>query len=307
MATHLVGLLAGSEETFSRRFLEGVNEKGLAQGVEAEMVSLGGTIDLEPPRHAIIFDRLSHRIPYYQTFLKSIALKGTVVVNDPFWSDADEPFFGYVFAHHLGIRVPRTIALPNKAYPAGIEARDLRNLRYPLDWEQLAGHVGLPALLRPNERSGDATVVATVDELVEAYDASGEQTMLLQQMVPADVRVRCVCIERRHVLPLPDDPLPERLVEPVTAATISICEALGYDIDLVELAIRDDTIWVTEFSNPVPDFAALPGRGTLDWAVDHISDLAVRYALRTGNPPPWLGEHRWWRFLRKRTAQPAPS
>jgi glutathione synthase/RimK-type ligase-like ATP-grasp enzyme len=38
---------------------------------------------------------------------------GTVVVNDPFWWEADEKFFECTLARELGVSVPKTVVLPN--------------------------------------------------------------------------------------------------------------------------------------------------------------------------------------------------
>ncbi len=87
----VVGLLVGRENTFPGPFLDMVNQRGADVGVTAELAVFGGTSELEPPRHAVIVDRISHEIPYYRAHLKSAALLGTAVINDPFWWEADGP------------------------------------------------------------------------------------------------------------------------------------------------------------------------------------------------------------------------
>jgi len=118
MAEHgekIVGLLVGRENTFPEPFIATVNRKGADRGVRAEMATLGGTREIEPQRHAVLVDRISHEVPYYRAHLKSAALQGTVVVNDPFWWEADEKFFECTLARKLGVAVPRTVVLPNKS------------------------------------------------------------------------------------------------------------------------------------------------------------------------------------------------
>src|SRR5258708_21615175 len=92
-ASKVVGLLVGRENTFPLPFIDMVNERGAAEGVSAELAELGGTAELEVPRHAVIVDRISHEIPYYRAHLNSAALLGTAVINDPCWWQADEKFF----------------------------------------------------------------------------------------------------------------------------------------------------------------------------------------------------------------------
>src|SRR5213082_2457221 len=93
-----------------------VNQKGKADGITGELAVLGGTPELAEPYHAVLVDRISHEVPYYRAHLKSAVLMGAVVVNDPFWWEADEKFFECTLARRLGVAVPRTVVLPNKEY-----------------------------------------------------------------------------------------------------------------------------------------------------------------------------------------------
>src|SRR5579864_5602910 len=182
----IVGVLVGRENTFPLPFIDMVNERGAAEGISAELAVLEGTAELEQPRHAVLVDRISHEIPYYRAHLKSAALLGTVVINDPFWWEADEKFFECTLARKLGVAVPRTIVLPNKEYIPDIDHRvSLRNLKYPLDWERLVAYTGLPAVLKPNTGGGwkDVHIVDSIERLLAAYDTSGRQTMILQEYI----------------------------------------------------------------------------------------------------------------------------
>src|SRR5207248_8448963 len=123
-------------------------KQGKADGIAAELASLGGNGELEAPAYAVIVDRISHEVPYYRAFLKSAALLGTAVINDPFWWEADEKFFECTLARKLGVAVPRTLVLPNKEYIPDIDNHtSLRNLQYPLDWERLLSYTAAPWVL----------------------------------------------------------------------------------------------------------------------------------------------------------------
>src|SRR5881392_1947773 len=144
MSERLVGLMVGRENTFPQPFLDVVNAKGADVGVRAEMATLGGAAELEEPRYAVIVDRISHEVPYFRAHMKSAVLMGTVVVNDPFWWDADEKFFQCTLARKLGVAVPKTVVLPNKEYIPDIDPQvSLRNLQFPLDWEAIVAYTGL--------------------------------------------------------------------------------------------------------------------------------------------------------------------
>jgi hypothetical protein len=309
----IIGLLVGRENTFPGPFLELVNERGAPEGISAELAVLGGTSELAAQRHAVLVDRISHEVPYYRAHLKSAVLMGTTVVNDPFWWEADEKFFECTLARKLGVAVPKTIVLPNKQYIPDIDQeRSLRNLQFPLDWEALVRYTGLPAVLKPNTGGGwkDVFVVRSVEELITAYDQTGLKTMILQEFIDWDDYVRCICVGRRHVLPirynpkLPFEqryvisrPVEGRLRERAIEDARTLVEALGYDMDTVEFAVRDGVLYAIDFLNPAPDFDNFSIKeDNFRWVLDKMADLVLGYA-RGDAAPPWRDEHRWWKHV----------
>ncbi|MDQ6772143.1 MAG: hypothetical protein M3024_04020 [Candidatus Dormibacteraeota bacterium] len=313
MNSKRVGLMVGREHTFPEPFYDAVNARGREVGVSAEPALVGGVGELDEPDYAVIVDRISHEVPYYRAHLKSAALLGTVVVNDPFWWGSDEKFFECTLARKLGVAVPRTVVLPNKAYIPDIDpGTSLRNLRYPLDWERLLNYTGLPAVLKPNTGGGqkDVSVVRSLDELVQAYDRSGLKTMILQEFIEWDDYVRCIVIGREQVWPIrynPTAPFEERYVvhDPPTGQLrrravqecLTLTQALGYDMDTVELAVRGDTLYAIDFLNPAPDFDDFSIKDeAFAWVLEKMSDLVIRYALGRAEPP-WRRDHRWWKYV----------
>jgi glutathione synthase/RimK-type ligase-like ATP-grasp enzyme len=311
--TRRVGLLIGRENTFPQPFLDVVNARGREHGVTADLAVLRGTAELEEPAYAVLVDRISHEVPYFRAHLKSAVLMGTAVVNDPFWWEADEKFFECTLARRLGVAVPRTVALPNKDYIPGIDpGTSLRNLAYPLDWDVIVRHTGLPAILKPNTGGGwkDVSLVRTIPELIRAYDRSGQQTMILQEFIDWDDYVRCICVGREHILPLrydPKQPFEHRYVvqrppegelrRRAVADAQTLCQALGYDMNTVEFAVKGDTLYAIDFLNPAPDFDDFSIREeAFGWVLNRMSDLVIRYALGLAQPP-WRGEYRWWRHV----------
>ncbi len=305
-----VGLLVGMENTFPLPFLETVNAKGGPEGIRAELAVLGGAGELEePPRYDVIVDRISHEVGFYRAYLKSAALLGTTVINDPFWWNADEKFFECSLARKLGVAVPKTVVLPNKDYPPEIDTnRSLRNLQYPIDWEGICRYTGLPAVMKPNTGGGwrDVYIVGSIDELIHAYDQTGTKTMILQEFIDWQDYVRCIAIGD-EVLPLRYDPKrtfferyvidhpPEgELRQQAIKQARTLTSALGYDMDTVEFAVRDGVLYAIDFLNPAPDFDNFSLKEeAFGWVLDKMSDLVLRYA-RGEMRPPWWGQMRWW-------------
>src|SRR5690242_4278686 len=124
-----IGVLFGMENVFPRALVERIHAMGVA-GVTAEFVQIGAPRMEGASRYRVIVDRISHDIPFYRAWLKTAALDGAYVINNPFWSSADDKFFNYALAHRLGVAVPRTVVLPHKEHPPGTTDRSMRNLEY---------------------------------------------------------------------------------------------------------------------------------------------------------------------------------
>src|SRR5919204_4071208 len=178
-----IGILVGMENTFPPALIEKIN--GMNAGVTAEYLKLGGVRMGEAADYRLIFDRISHDIPFYRAFLKNAVLNGTIVINNPFWWSADDKFFNYSLATKLGVAIPRTVLLPHKEHPPGTTDRSMRNLEYPLDWEAIFEYVGFPAFLKPFDGGGwrDVHKINSREEFFSAYDQTRTLCMTLQAAV----------------------------------------------------------------------------------------------------------------------------
>jgi hypothetical protein len=301
-----IGLLVGREWSFPPAFLEEVNKRDA--GVVAEYVKLGGTRMNEPCDYAVLVDRISHEIPYYRTYLKNAMLQGAYCINNPFWWSADDKFFGASLLTAMGIPSPRTLVLPMKAYPEGVVSESLRNLVYPLDWEQIVGYVGLPAILKDAWGGGWKNVykVNTVDELIRAYDETGTLCMVLQEYIEWDQFVRCICIGQTNIMPIKYDPRERRYLvthdhlTPELGAQVvnyaqQINQVMGYDMNSIEFTIKDGIPYAIDFMNPAPDMdinSITPHY--FAWAIKTMADFCIEMAH---NPKPQRAEQRWAHFV----------
>src|SRR6266581_1963685 len=134
--TTKIGIIFGMENTFPPAVVEKINSMKV-EGVTAEFVKMGGIRMDEPQKYAVIIDRISQDIQFYRAYLKNAALQGTIVVNNPFWWTADDKFFNYALAHKLGVAIPPTVILPHNKHPEGTTDQSMRNLMYPLNWQEL--------------------------------------------------------------------------------------------------------------------------------------------------------------------------
>jgi hypothetical protein len=119
--------------------------------------------------------------------------------------------------------------------------------------------------------------------------------MMLQEFIGWQQYVRCVCIGRKNVLITNWDPskphferyrnvdqtLDPILAERVMADAIKINEALGYDMNTVEFAIRDGVPYAIDFTNSAPDFdISSLTEVYFPWVVNAMADYVIARAVR---------------------------
>jgi glutathione synthase/RimK-type ligase-like ATP-grasp enzyme len=310
-----VGVIFGMENSFPGALVDRINS--MNANVHAEFVQIGGVRMAHPSGYAVIVDRISHDIPFYRAYLKNAVLTGTVVINNPFWWSADDKFFNYALADRLGVAVPPTVVLPHKRYPKGTSERSMRNLEFPLDWDGIFQYIGFPAFLKPFDGGGwrDVHHVHSPEEFFEAYDTTGDLCMTLQRAVNFNEYFRCYVVgqEKVHIMPYdPRRPHHERyvqgglgqydpqLIARVERDALTLCRALGYDLNTVEFAVEDGVPYAIDFMNPAPDADRNSvGEENFEWIVDAVAKLAVQKAKTAGVAP--ASGFLWSAFLQGKT------
>lgn len=332
-----VGILVGREKTFPEALIRLINERGNGE-VVADYIKLGGIKHDDPPRYDLVIDRISHEVPFYRATLKRMALEGTIIINNPFWWSADDKFFNYSLARKIGVAVPKTVLLPQKDYMTGIVSESLRNLEFPIDWQGIADYVGFPSFLKPFDGGGwkNVSKVNSIEELWKEYDQTGTLCMTLQEGIDFDQFVRCYCVGQEEVMIMAYDPrkpylsgeqyihdpdyLAPELAERVRRDVRTLCTALGYDLNTVEFAIKDNVPYAIDFMNPAPD-AELASVGEFyhNWIANAVTNLVFKRLNETHEAP----RYRWDALLspeptrtnavaspseqRSRTVQPSVS
>ncbi len=306
-----IGVLFGQENSFPGALVERINSMNV-DGISAEFVTVGGVEMAKPCGYAVIVDRISHDMPFYRSYLKNATLTGTKVINNPFWWSADDKFFNYALAEKLGVAVPRTALIPHKYFPPQINAQSCRNMQFPLDWQGIFNYVQFPAFLKPHDGGGwrDVFHIHNWDEFFAAYDQTRDLCMTLQAAVNFKEYFRCYVVGQEEVRIMAYDPrrphaeryvlepqtYPDGLLARVEKDALTLCRALGYDLNTVEFAVEDGVPYAIDFMNPAPDadYNSV-GAENFEWIVDRVAKLAIKKAQEfTGEP---MGGLRWSGFL----------
>ena len=309
-----IGILFGKERSFPNAFVDRINSKNIP-GISAEPVSIDKVVQGEGCGYDVIVDRISQDVPFYRAFLKNAALNGTAVINNPFWWSADEKFFNNALATKINVPVPKTVILPSREHPDDTSNESFSNLAYPLDWKGIFDYVGFPAYMKPFAGGGWKNVyrLANQDEFFEKHAETGQLVMLLQEEIIFEEYYRIYCVGRKYVHIMPYEPrnphhlryVAEHRPSPelhklMTEIVLRINQYLGYDLNTVELALRDGVPYAIDFCNPAPDADIRSvGQENFDWIVETMASYAIE---RAQNHKPGQDNLTWGEYVKRSAA-----
>jgi hypothetical protein len=314
-----IGVLFGQERGFPLALVEKINAAATGD-VVAEPVRIGGVALQSPAGYDLVLDRISQDIPFYRAYLKKLVADGTIVVNNPFWWSADDKFFNNVVAGRIGVAVPKTVLLPSHTHPPDTTSDSMSNLKFPLEWDEIFGYIGFPAYFKPYSGGGWKSVyrVTNPDEFFAAYRDSGQHVMTLQEEIVFDRYFRCYAIGAKHVRIMPYDPRepfhrryvreareedPE-IVARVHADCVKLTQALGYEFDTLEFAVRDGVPYAIDFLNPAPDAdPGSVGEENFRWVLETAASWLIE-RVREGAPQKTM---HWQEFLSPQASGPRPT
>jgi glutathione synthase/RimK-type ligase-like ATP-grasp enzyme len=306
-----IGIIYGMENTFPAALVERINSKNVPD-LTAEHIRIGGVKMADPSGYRVIIDRISQDIEFYRTYLKNAVLTGTIVINNPFWWSADDKFFNYALASKLGVAVPKTVVLPHKAHPPGTTVQSMRNLIFPLNWQEIFDYIGFPAFLKPFSGGGWKHVykVNSQEEFFNAYEQTGTLCMTLQSAVEFNEYFRCYVVGQEKVRVMKYDPKQphhlrytkdsaassQELHDRIVKDCLTLCRSLGYDFNTVEFAVQDGIPYAIDFLNPAPDADVHSvGEENFEWVIENVANLAIAKALSNEQPQT---QYHWSYFLR---------
>lgn len=313
MATKRIGILFGMEDTFPWALMNEINTRAakLGEEIEAGPVKIGHIAQEQAYPEKVILDRISHEVPFYRTFLKCAAARGTEVINNPFWWSADDKFFDNVVALAAGVAVPKTVLLPHKEHPPNTTATSFRNLQF-VDWDSVFSYLGFPIFLKPAYGGGwkDVYKCDDRDAFFASYDQTRDLTMMAQEAIDFTDYYRCYVVGREKVHIMPYDPkqphllryenaaktpVPDAMAARMTRDSLALCETLGYDLNTCEFAVRDGVPYAIDFMNCAPDADVHSvGAANFDWIVGAMADLLME---RARYPRPFAAMGTWPRKL----------
>ena len=144
------------------------------------------------------------------------------------------------------------------------------------------------------------------EELLAAFDKTSPYCMTLQEFIDFTQYVRCFTFGKTDILPVHYDPKERKYIvdheylSPALGARIvkdaqTINQALGYEMNTIEFAVKDGVPYAIDFLNPAPDFER--DRITefyFEHVVEKMARLVIDRALNGKASHPWP---RWEEML----------
>jgi len=144
------------------------------------------------------------------------------------------------------------------------------------------------------------------EELLAAYDKTSPYCMTLQEFIDFTQYVRCFTFGKTDIVPVHYDPqerkylvdhqyLTPELDARVVKDAQTINQALGYEMNTIEFAVKDGVPYAIDFLNPAPDFER--DRITefyFEHVVEKMARLVIDRALHGKASNPWP---RWEEML----------
>ena len=245
--------------------------------------------------YRVILDRVSHEVPYFRSILKKAFIEGVSVVNNPFNCCAFDNFFNAELGKKVGVNVPKTAVIPTKLHPPGTNSDSMKNLMYPLNWEEIFDYIGFPAYIKSNMAvSGNSTYkVYNPHEFFAAYDFTGTKIMILQESIEYQEFFRCYIIGGKEVRIVRYDPvkphhhryskvplsIDEKLKTDIETTCKKVVNALGFEFNAVDIAVHKGIPYTIDFLNPVPklDKAYMAG-DDYNWIVNTTAEFLIELA-----------------------------
>jgi hypothetical protein len=298
MASHLLGLLLGTEDDWPTAFesllerLGPIDWRGERHELRTERI-VNEPFDLRyKPRYSLVIDRLAWWYDLPRAWLKKISLMDDVyLLNNPFTFQSMEKHSAYCAMLRLGLKVPATWLIPHKV-PAAIAQFEYMMEKFPdvaerynapFELEEIGEHVGYPLFMKPFDGGQWVGVsrVGSPEELRARYDESGERMMHLQRAVEDfDVFARSLSIGAETMVMRfePDRPmhgryqvehgfLPPNLGWEVVTVSKLVNAFFRWEFNSCETIVKDGEASPIDYANASPDVALTSLHYYFPWAM----------------------------------------
>ena len=306
MTTKKIGLLLGDEndwpsafEGLLKRLNRSITYRGNQYEINAERIRIHPFKLTAPVSYDVVIDRLGYWHYNPREWLKKAALlNDTYLLNNPFTFQSMEKHSAYCAMERLGMPIPETWLIPQREAPTDkVEKFAATAERYHdlFDLPAIAAEIGYPLYMKPFDGGGWRGVsrISNAQELMEAYDTSGQMLMHLQQgLDDFEVFVRSLAIGPQ-VISLnydPSQPQHGRYViehgflsaekgQEAQSITKIINAFFRWDFNSCEAILKNGILHPIDFANACPDIAITSLHYYFPWAIKSLVAWSIFCAV----------------------------
>ncbi len=284
-----VGLLEYSDNDFIQAVAAGLS------GLDVGYIKLSELSHPAPSPYRLVIDRVSFADPFLREVMKYWSLRGSYVLNNPFYTLMADKLTDLLVCETLGIPHPKTVLLPKVNL-----TEDMREIVFEPDWEAIRGSLPFPCIVKPVDGYAwqDVFRAEDLNELKRLHEnLKGRRVLMAQEYIPWTEYYRVFCVDRRDVLimawsPKPLDMGEYRCVDAsdsrevfsfMKRKTAEFNAAVGLDFNSIEWCVTGDgRAFVIDSYNDVPDVRKdkIP-EPCYGWIVDRFC-ACVRRILSSG-------------------------
>lgn len=316
---HVLGLLLGTEEDWPTAFEALVRRLAPTLRVgddthryDVERITVEPFDLRQPSRYSLVVDRLAYWYYVPREWLKKVALMDDVyLLNNPFTFQSMEKHAAYCAMIRLGLKVPDTWLVPHKKPPDNARfAYTAAKYNRPFDLREVAAQVGYPLYMKPYDGGAwvGVTRIRDEQELLQAYDESGQRLMHLQASVEGfDVFARSLSIGAETMVMrfAPERPQHDRYSvshEFLDAATGEEVVTIGkvvnaffrWEFNSCETLVRGGQVHPIDYANACPDVSLTSLHYYFPWAITSLVKWSL-FCTATGRRPRVdLDTRRWY-------------
>jgi hypothetical protein len=289
-----IGMLFGIDTNFPLDVMHYINSKRINDLI-CEEIKIGILKSSNFYDYDVVLDRISEFVPFYRTFLKTLKLQGKKVITNCLSACYDDYFFQTTVASNIGLKTPKVCLLPTKWLPRNTTPEAMRNLIYPLNWDEMFDYVGFPAVLKSNafDETRYDFKVYNKTEFFSAYELTGANLMVLQEVIEHDEYVRSFVIGKKYVKIVkynPNNPLHLRyskqeiklsseLEQKIIEASTKISSNFDNNFNAIEFAIKESEIYCMDYNRPIAKIERhILGDSLYDWLVEKMGDYLIELA-----------------------------
>ena len=265
-----------------------VKHGGSTHHLRSERITIEPFDLRDKPRYDLVVDRLAWWYFVPREWLKKVALMDDVyLLNSPFTFQAMEKHAAYAAMIRLGLKVPQTVLVPHKNPPENTRFEyTAAKYNKPFDLGAIAANIGYPLFMKPYDGGQwvGVTRIKNHEQLMEAYNESGERLMHLQESIEGfDHFARSLSIGAETMVMdfQPDQPMHNRykishgfLTEETGEEIITISRLINaffrWEFNSCETLVRGVEAHPIDYANASPDVALTSLHYYFPWAISAL-------------------------------------